>query len=293
MIDLHMHTCNSDGTDTTEELLKIAESKKLEVISITDHDEINAYFEIEKNSFRSLFSGKIIPGIEVSTSYNKIMIEVLGYGIDYKKFNLYKIDLQNTQKIVMAELKEKATKLGLKFDPNINVDFSNPGKKFAGTLFGEELLKYEENEKIIEKIGNFNRLTFFRVHQSNPDSPLFIDESSTAFSIEDVIDRIHEAGGLAFLAHPFMYPFKDKAKTVEEILVNTKLDGLECEYVEFSREQRDILCDIAMRNKKLVSGGTDYHHKHKPDIEMGTGRGNNICIPREYIKDWENKVLSI
>jgi len=48
MIDLHVHTNHSDGTDSLEELLKNAEKAKLEVISITDHDSIDAYLEIEK-----------------------------------------------------------------------------------------------------------------------------------------------------------------------------------------------------------------------------------------------------
>ena len=48
MIDLHIHTNHSDGTDSVEELLHKAEEKKLEIISITDHDQIGAYIEIEK-----------------------------------------------------------------------------------------------------------------------------------------------------------------------------------------------------------------------------------------------------
>lgn len=294
MIDLHMHTVHSDGTDTVKELLEIAEKKKIEVISITDHDELGAYKELENPDIRKKFSGKIIPGVEISTSYKNIMIEVLGYGIDYKKFKLHKIDFENIQKSVLQQLKTISRQLGLKFDKNIAIDMEDSTKRFAGALFARELLKHKENEEIFEKIGGkFTDITFFRLHQSNPDSPLYIDESHTLLSIEETIKRIHEAGGLAFLAHPFMYPYKNKAETIEEMLINTELDGLECEYVEFSREERDILIDIARRNKKFASGGTDYHHNNKPDIEMGTGRNRNICINREFIKDWENKVYSI
>lgn len=60
MIDLHIHTTYSDGTDSVEELLKKAEDKQLEVISITDHDEVGSYFELEKDKkLRNLYSGKI------------------------------------------------------------------------------------------------------------------------------------------------------------------------------------------------------------------------------------------
>lgn len=294
MIDLHMHTVYSDGTDTVTELLEIAEHKKLEVISITDHDEIGAYKELENLNIRKKFSGKIIPGIEISTSYKNIMIEVLGYGIDYKKFNLQRIDSEKIQKEVLQKLKDISRQLGLKFDENVAIDMEDSTKMFAGILFARELLKHKENEEIFEKIGGkFTDITFFRLHQSNPDSPLYIDESHTLLSIEETIKRIHEAGGLAFLAHPFMYPYKNKTETIEEMLINTELDGLECEYVEFSREERDILLDIARKNGKFVSGGTDYHHNNKPNIEMGTGRNYNICINREFIGEWENKVYRI
>ena len=46
MIDLHTHTNHSDGTDSVEELLLNAEKKKLEIISITDHDSVDAYYEL-------------------------------------------------------------------------------------------------------------------------------------------------------------------------------------------------------------------------------------------------------
>ena len=58
MIDLHMHTNHSDGTDTVEELLKNAENSNLEIISITDHDSIDAYYELEKYpEIRKLYKG--------------------------------------------------------------------------------------------------------------------------------------------------------------------------------------------------------------------------------------------
>lgn len=52
MIDLHLHTNHSDGTDSVEELLENAEKQKLEIISITDHNSVGAYFELEKNRYK-------------------------------------------------------------------------------------------------------------------------------------------------------------------------------------------------------------------------------------------------
>ena len=48
MIDLHTHTNYSDGTWNLSRLLKEAEIGKIDILSITDHDTIDAYKELEK-----------------------------------------------------------------------------------------------------------------------------------------------------------------------------------------------------------------------------------------------------
>lgn len=81
MIDLHIHTTYSDGTYSVKEILKEAQEKKLEVISITDHDNVKAYKEIGKIDVNNFYSGKIITGCEfkcVLPEYN-LPIEILGY----------------------------------------------------------------------------------------------------------------------------------------------------------------------------------------------------------------------
>ena len=80
MIDLHLHTVHSDGTDSVKELLENAERNKIEIISITDHNSVDAYYEIEQNpEIRNIFSGKIIVGCELKTTYNKVNIEIDGF----------------------------------------------------------------------------------------------------------------------------------------------------------------------------------------------------------------------
>lgn len=78
-VDLHIHTNFSDGTKTPKEVLMEAEQLKLHRISITDHESVQAYQEIKEN--RELFSGLIVPGIELKTICQGREIELLGYGI--------------------------------------------------------------------------------------------------------------------------------------------------------------------------------------------------------------------
>ena len=85
MIDLHIHTTYSDGTNTVKEVLKMCEEKKLEYISITDHDTCKQYEDKALNE--KIFSGKIIFGSELHAIFNKRCLEILAYNIDIEVMN--------------------------------------------------------------------------------------------------------------------------------------------------------------------------------------------------------------
>lgn len=89
MIDLHMHTKYSDGTDSVKEILSNANKSDLEIISVTDHNTCDAYKEMEMLKISDFFKGKIIVGCEFTTSFNNRLIEVLGYGFNYHKVSEY------------------------------------------------------------------------------------------------------------------------------------------------------------------------------------------------------------
>ena len=89
MVDLHIHTTESDGHDTPKEILEKAEKLKLSIISITDHESINAYNILDKEDVSKIFSGKIIKGIELKSCYDGRIVDILGYGINPKIINEY------------------------------------------------------------------------------------------------------------------------------------------------------------------------------------------------------------
>ena len=291
MIDLHIHSTHSDGTDSVSEILKKAEDKKLEIISITDHDSIDAYFELENNPILlSLFSGNIITGCEFKTFYNGVSIEVLGYGFDYKKIQMPKVKSEEIQALYVEYLKTILDKYEFVYDSaELYIDFNNPNKHFAGYVVAYEILRHEENEELVRKIGGFTANDFFRTQQCDKNSIFYIDESKYYLSIDQIIDIIHSAGGLAFLAHPYIYNVADHDDFILSIIANTNIDGLECIYPLFSIEQRNKILEFAKKYNKFVSGGTDYHAKNKPTIELGTGINQNVDIPSDFIKEWFDK----
>ena len=117
MIDLHMHTKYSDGTDDIIDILKKAEEKNLSYISITDHNTVDAYEALENLEISKYYSGNIIVGIELNTKVLNIPIEILGYNFDYKllkeKLPTIYISAEERNKIEFSRLVDKSNQIGI------------------------------------------------------------------------------------------------------------------------------------------------------------------------------------
>lgn len=289
MIDLHTHTNHSDGTLSVLELLKEAEAKKLEMISITDHDGIGAYLEMDNNpDIRKIFNGDILIGSELKTFYDGVSIEILGYGFDYHDLKIHEVDRLKLQSDYLNKFRIILKNLGFKYDSEeLYIDEYNPAKYYAGFVVASEILRHPENRKLIEEIGDFDANSFFRKHQSNVNSVFYIDESSYYLDIFETIDRIHEAGGLAFLAHGYIYPFQDNDAAIESILKNTNIDGMECVYSLFSEEEIRKSITLTEQYNKYCSGGSDFHGLNKPKIKLG--ENSNRPLVKSLINNWVDK----
>lgn len=291
MIDLHIHTTYSDGTDSLIKVLEKAEKMNLDIISITDHDKVDAYFELKNIDIKKYFSGKIINGSEVKSIYKGRSIEILGYGININRIKNSKYIVSqvgdNKQEECLENMKKIGRSIGLKFNKDIHINKENV---FASSTFGNEIFKYNENFEIIKKydLGTDGN-NFYRKGQSNPDSIFYIDESKDVPSPDIIINEIHEAGGLAFLAHPYIYSFENISEVIENFIKDYNIDGLECYYSLFTDNQTYELLNFCKKYNLYSSGGSYYHGMNKPDIELGIGKGN-LNIKKDIIEDWIGKI---
>ena len=293
MIDLHIHTNCSDGSDTVEELLKKAEDRHLEYISITDHDTCEAYEKLRKINIKEIYSGKLIPGIEIKCSYQKRTIEVLGYKINTEKMQeqlneFYKgKSREDLQKKYFNLLYEKCLKMGLTLSKKEEIEW-NPKNDWASLTIYTDLKKYETNHSKVpvdmwEDFSGFNRK-----YCANPEHALYIDKSQDYPSLQQTIEMIKKADGLVFLPHIFKYKWVENPKKfIDEILDNYPIEGMECFYTDFSEEQTDYLIKLCNERGLLKSGGSDYHGKNKERIQLGIGYGN-MKIEKEIIQEWMN-----
>ena len=285
MIDLHMHTIYSDGDKTVEEVLKMCENKKLEYMSITDHDTCKQYNDDAlKNN--NIFNGKIIIGSELHAVFQKKNIEILAYNINPNIINEWcekyysEEKVREQQDIYRQRLFDICNKHGLVYDES---KIRKPKKvsEYVERPIYEEVMTHKENYKIL---GEFTESfgIFFRKGLANPESSYFMNYIEFRPPYKEVIDIIHKAGGKAFLAHPFEYKFKDTIEFINDLRKEKELDGIECFHPSANQEQRNILVDYAKNNNLYISGGSDYHGSPKPDIEIGVGRGD-LSISKEIL----------
>lgn len=283
MLDLHMHTRYSDGSDEVSMVLEKAEKLKLKCIAITDHNTCLEYNELKNKKIRSLFSGKIIPGVELNTKVLGIPIEILGYNVDTDLLQKY-IDetyMSNEErcKLEVERLYNKCISEGILLPEDFveKYDESMYASKYLHSL----ITKDENNKKLIDEDSWKDSNIFYRRYMSVPTSKFFVDMDDILPSFEKASEIVKKSGGMVFIPHIFEYG-ENSIKILNYILDNYKFDGIECYYRNFTQEKTDFLLDICKKHNLYKSGGSDYHGKNKPGVEIGTGEGN-LNVPDDII----------
>jgi predicted metal-dependent phosphoesterase TrpH len=292
MIDIHIHTLYSDGDKTVEEVLKMCEKRKLNYISITDHNTCKQYEDeaLKKN----IYTGKIIKGVEMNATFKNKPIEILGYNIKEpqiiekwsQKFFSDEL-LKKQQEESKRKLLAICDKKGLIYDES-KIEKNIPLTDFSTVYIYKELINHPENYEILGEFAE-SLIVFIRKGLLNPNSEYYTGSDDTSKpQYKDVIEVIHKAGGLAFLAHPFEYRFDHTISFIDGLRKEKELEGIECYHPSADKERTEILLEYAKKNHLYISGGSDYHGQKKPDIEIGIGKGNS-SISDEIIQEWIDK----
>lgn len=286
MIDLHIHTTSSDGSDEPIDILMKAQQLGLKYISITDHDSIGAYKKLEKININSYFSGKIIPGCEFSVVHKGRPIEILGYGIDLE--TIKSTGIISDEKFLERENEYLKKMMGV--CKNLKLKYSDTlsiagGKYFATQVLHADLRKYPENEKHFTKEVWESLNAFYRTCVNNEDSPFFLDQTKNYPTIQEAANLIKKAGGKSFLAHLYVYYVADYEEFLNSIVSLKALDGLECYHSLHTTDKTEFLLDYCNEHHLYSSGGSDYHGKIKPNVKIGE-TFSGIKIPFEISKPW-------
>jgi predicted metal-dependent phosphoesterase TrpH len=260
--DLHLHTQFSDGTFTPEELVLHAQKHGLACIALTDHDTVEGCARAAAAC--AAVKMEFIPGAELTAELTDTEVHILGYFLDpqnpllLEKLARFQLDRQNRIHEMCAALNQQG--IPLKAEAVFALaNCKSPGRPHVARALVKEKL-----------IGNLDE-AFERYLKKG--RPAWVPK--TKMSALESVELIHQAGGLAVLAHPGL----NRTDEIIPDLVAAGLDGIECFHTKHSTVMAERYLEIAEKHGLLVTGGSDCHGFSKKAPLIGTVR-----LPYEHVE---------
>jgi len=250
MIDLHIHSNYSDGSCSIEEILKLAKSLNLSQISITDHNILTGSILASK-----MADIDFVVGSELSVGYKGSEVHLLSYfpnESDYKNTEFIINEGEAYKKIAIMEMIENLNAM------NIDINLSDLKRYSKGIINRVHICNALIEKGYIESVEQG-----FKEYVGD-DCPAFVERKTV--DLFEAIDAVHKDGGLAIIAHPYEYKDIDIDKLFIDII--DSIDGIECFHPSANKDQSNHLVNIAKSHNKLITGGSDFHGKNKPHINL-------------------------
>lgn len=250
--DLHCHTKLSDGSLGIEDLITLAKKRGIEAIAITDHDCLAG--TVRGKIIGDRFGVQVIPGVELSATDTKTgkKVHLLCYLSDAPD-RLEGLCHRNS-----LARKKAAHYMMLQVAKRYPVAAELIVKCATGST---NIYKQHIMQALME--CGFSRDIYGEMYHKlfDKDSPENVLVSPKYPDIEEVLTAIHDAGGIAVLAHPYFF---DNLDSLPRLMENG-LDGIEVWHPCATEEQQAELKKIATKNKLLMTGGTDFHGLYNLD----------------------------
>jgi 3',5'-nucleoside bisphosphate phosphatase len=244
IVDLHLHTTVSDGRLTPTELVQLAASKGLEIISVSDHDTTDGLAEAYQ-AVRAFPDLRIIPGIELSTDIPGDEIHLLGYFIQYENKDFQGILRRFREgRLERGRLMvEKLADLGIHIDWERVQEIAGDGsvgRPHIALAMVEKGYFKEPKDAFAQYLGR-NGLAYIERKKMTP---------------KEGVQMLAGVGGVAVLAHPAQLADLDN-KVAQ--LKAAGLMGMEVHYAMYPPETIKHLSEVAERHGLIPCGGSDYH----------------------------------
>jgi hypothetical protein len=279
MIDLHSHTDQSDGTFTPAELVAEAGRVGLSALSITDHDTFAGYdraVPLAKDAGLDLLCG-----IELSTKYGGASVHLLGYF----PWDPPSAEFRDWLGFLLESRRERNRRLIDKLR-SLGVDIT--------------LAEVETMGRTLTGRPHFARVLVEKGYSKDIQDAFdgYLDESARGYvqrhevPIEEAIERLVNAGGIASLAHPVRVAKNNWAKLAEYVgaMAGMGMGAIEVWHSDHTPENVAYYLSLAKRFGLAATGGSDFHGANKPLISLGTGLRNNLRIPDQVLADLRGNV---
>lgn len=269
LCDLHTHSVFSDGTFTPAQIIDQAINIGLSAVALCDHNTVDGLCDFIKYSKEKNIEA--IPGAEFSVDYNSTELHLLALYIPEEHFPeiaslMHKVTERKEQSNI--ELISALNSAGYKIDFN-RIKQSTPKGKFNRAHIAKELTELKYTSSIKEA---FDTLL-------SPEAGYYKEPERLSFF--DMLDFITEIGAIPVLAHPFLNLSLQEIEQLLPLAKERGLVGMECYYSLYDNETTQNALSLAERFRLKCSGGSDFHGENKPDIALGTGKGN-LKIPYEW-----------
>ncbi|MDU9048291.1 MAG: PHP domain-containing protein [Candidatus Electrothrix sp. Rat3] len=264
-VELHTHSVYSDGTATPAELVQMAADRKLQGFSLTDHDTVEGVQE-------AIFHGQelgipVISGIEISATHRQYSLHILGYGFDPNNQELldWLARLQQGRIERNRNILEKLAKMGISITDQELQQVSGCGQTGRPHI-----------ARLLQKKGYVTNAQQAFSSYLGRNKPAWCSRYTSRAS--EAIAILHQAGGIAVLAHPGTIDkgMKELPMLFQE-LVERGLDGVEVFYPTHSRKVKKRLQILAGKYNLFCTGGSDYHGDFHG--RLFAGEAGAICPP--------------
>lgn len=271
-IDLHAHTFHSDGTESPEDLVRLAAEAGVGLLAVTDHDTTAALPAAREAG--DALGVEIVTGCEISTRIPTGSLHVLAYDFDEDAGELQAF-LERIRRARRERNREMLDRLA----------------SFGVSLDAEEVARHAEGEIVARP--HFVRAMLERGYVTSPEEAYarWIGDDAPGYVMADVpppeeaVAVVRRAGGVSAVAHPRQLRL-DANGALEALLgqlAAAGLDGLEVQHPSHKPRDRDRYAALARRLGLVATGGSDFHGTIKPHVAVGTGDGS-IDVDRET---WE------
>lgn len=279
LVDLHTHSTFSDGTLTPTQLVALAKETGLSAIALCDHNTVAGLPEFLAAA--ETYGVKTVPGVELSTEYTGKELHILGLFLQPDAYG----PITEAVEGMMARKEESNIALCAALEGvGLHLDYAaikagTPKGQVNRALIAAEMVKRGYCSSIREAFDKW----------LDPERGYYVPPKRLdAF---DAIRLIKSVGALAVLAHPFLNLSQGELRVFLPRAVEAGLDGMETLYPRFDPETAALAGEMAHEFGLLPSGGSDFHGENKPDISLGTGRGD-LRVPNRVLKDLEERWLA-
>ena len=258
-----MHTTCSDGMLTPAELLESVRSADIAAFSVTDHDTFQGYLDIKVMLNET--DPQLISGAELSANYQEQDLHILAYAFDpdYFEFKDALVEFQQARSRRGEEMVRKLVGLG------VNISYDDVKECAGNAVIGRPHVA-----EAILKSGAIARYEEAFQKYIGTAGPAYVPKEN--FEPAAAFELVHQAGGVAVLAHPGI----NDAHLVIDELAEMGLDGVEVLHPEHSLALRDKLGQQAKELGLCTTGGSDFHGRSGRNQGVGSQK-----VPYEFFAE--------